>query len=238
MLRVLLCDDDVGDLERVEAMTRDYYGGAAEVLAFASAARALQYIENGGSTDIALLDILMPGMKGTVMAERLRRQGYQGQIGFLTTSNDYAAESYRVDAFGYLLKPVERAALYALLGKAKALPQAEGPSFSIKQGRKVRQVRFSQFMYVEVLDHRLYFHLADGGVVEAYATLSEYAPLLLNNPCCGRCHKSLIVNMDYVECLDGKLLHMRDGRQMPVSRNFADFRAHYLRWVFGEEGKV
>lgn len=235
MLRIVLCDDDAADLRHVEALTREFYGGGAEVYAFSSAGKVLRHVECGAGADIVLLDILMPEMNGTILAERLRRQGYRGRIGFLTSSNDYAAESYRVDAFGYLLKPVQRDALHTLLGRAADAPREDGPSFSIRQGRRVRKVPFAQFMYLEVRDHRLYFHLAGGEVLDAYATLAEYAPVLLREARCGRCHKSLIVNMDHVECLDGMLLHMPGGRQLPISRSFADFRAQYLRWVFERE---
>lgn len=238
MITLLLCDDDAADLARVEAMVREYYGEAVTMHAYASPEEAMRYVEAGGSADIALLDIIMPEMTGVALAQRLRAQGFDGYIAFLTTTNDYAAESYQVNAFGYLLKPVGKAALFALLERVNVAAATADPCFSVKQGKRIRKVLFSQFMYMEVRDHRLYFHLDGGEVLDVYATFAEYMPVLLREARCGRCHKSLIVNMDHVECLDGKVIRMHDGRQLPISRNFLDFRAAYLRWAFVREGEA
>lgn len=238
MMTLLLCDDNAGDLAGLKAMVREYYGGDVAVHAFATAEEALAHTRAGGGADIALLDIIMPGMTGAALAQALRAQGFGGHIAFLTTSNDFAAESYQVNALGYLLKPVGKAALFALLDKAGKGPAVDAVGFSVKQGKRVRKIPFAQFMYMEVRDHRLYFHLAGGEVLDVYATFAEYAPILLREARCGRCHKSLVVNMDFVESLDGKLISMQDGRQMPISRNFLDFRAAYLRWVFAREGEA
>lgn len=188
-----------------------------------------------GGADIALLDILMPGMTGTSLAAALRSAGFEGHIVFLTSSNDFAAESYAVGALSYLLKPVDRAALRAVLDRAAAPAHADTASFAVRQGKLMRQIPFQSFLYAEVIGHTLEFHLLGGEVARVYASLSDYEPLLLREPRCARCHKSFIVNMDFVERVEGKTLTMCTGRQISITRSFADFGERYFKWIFKEK---
>lgn len=85
--------------------------------------------------------------------------------------------------------------------------------------------------------HTLEFHLLGGEVVQVYASLSEYEPLL-NEPRCARCHKSFIVNMDYVERIEGKIISMCTGRQISITRSYADFSERYFAWIFQKRERV
>ena len=53
--------------------------------------------------DLLLLDILMPGMTGMDAAMEIRNSGNEIPIIFLTSSREYAVESYRVGAGDYIL---------------------------------------------------------------------------------------------------------------------------------------
>ena len=58
------------------------------------------------SYDLVLLDICMPGLDGMEAARRLRAESADIGIIFLTTSEEYLMEGYRVFADGYFLKPL------------------------------------------------------------------------------------------------------------------------------------
>ena len=60
----------------------------------------------------------MPGCNGIDTGRRLRVLNKSGEIVFLTSSNDFAADSYDVRAFFYLLKPVEETKLFQVLDRA------------------------------------------------------------------------------------------------------------------------
>ncbi|MCL2627701.1 MAG: response regulator [Oscillospiraceae bacterium] len=56
--------------------------------------------------DIAYLDINMPGLSGIELAKKLRDTNPQVNIIFTTGYDEYAKESYNVQASGYLTKPI------------------------------------------------------------------------------------------------------------------------------------
>lgn len=59
-----------------------------------------------GSFDIVFLDIYMDGLSGMETAQKLRALDASCRIVFVTTSPDFAVDSYDVNAAFYLLKPV------------------------------------------------------------------------------------------------------------------------------------
>ena len=58
--------------------------------------------------DIIFLDIIMPLQSGIDTAKELRQSDNAARIIFLTSSPEFALESYEVKAQGYLLKPLHR----------------------------------------------------------------------------------------------------------------------------------
>lgn len=58
-----------------------------------------------------LLDVLMPGMDGMAAAREIRQFDAAAALVFLTSTPDFAYESYAVHALSYLLKPITPGAL-------------------------------------------------------------------------------------------------------------------------------
>ena len=61
-----------------------------------------------GKYDLIFLDIYMDGITGMETAKRIRRADHGCRIIFITTSPEFAVESYDVSASFYLLKPIEK----------------------------------------------------------------------------------------------------------------------------------
>ncbi len=123
MLRIAICDDQTQQQKQIEVMLEAYFasrpgGGKSQVECFSDSETLLHRVEEAGSFDLYLLDILMPGLNGIDIGRKLRALGDGGEIIFLTTSNDFAADSCDIHAFFYLLKPVEEEKFFSVLDGA------------------------------------------------------------------------------------------------------------------------
>lgn len=108
MMRIAVCDDNTEFLNRAVDMVKkwsDLSGTPVEIYSF----------DNGDSLlaknasvrmDVVFLDIIMPLQTGMDAARELRRSDNAVKIIFLTSSPEFALESYEVKAQCYLLKPV------------------------------------------------------------------------------------------------------------------------------------
>ena len=120
-LRIAVCDDAEEDRAYVSGLAKDWAtqaGHRAEITAFSSAESFLFRYAEDKNWDILLLDIEMGAMDGVRLAKRVRRDNEAVQIVFVTGYSDYIAEGYEVAALHYLMKPVSRDKLFAVLNRA------------------------------------------------------------------------------------------------------------------------
>ena len=65
--------------------------------------------------DLIILDIIMPLLNGMDTAKELRQEHQSVPIIFLTSSREFAVDSYEVKALNYLMKPVDPEKLFAAM---------------------------------------------------------------------------------------------------------------------------
>ena len=108
MIKISICDDDICQQKRICSLLQQYEeahpGLAARVSVFSSGPELLNQAEEENGFDLYILDVIMPKMNGIELGLKLRSINSDGVIIYLTTSRDYAVESYLVQAFYYLLK--------------------------------------------------------------------------------------------------------------------------------------
>ena len=231
-MNILICDDvsdEALQLKKIISLSPI----DADIRTFTTAAEVLSFICSGKKPDICFLDIIMPEMDGIVLAEEMRKEGYPGQIVFLTSANDYAAQSYNVAAFAYLLKPPNPKEVIAILYKAeKAGKEMDNLGIQVKTRPVTRLVLHRDISNVEVINHKLYLRLIDGTEVEIWSSVSEIGPKLLGDNRFAQCHKSFVVNMDYISHIQGNTIIMKSGKKIPISKRYTDFKKRYEKWVF------
>ena len=109
MIKIALCDDDLSALKEIRALIEQYGTERNQKIVcvdFGSPLDLLIEIEMGMRPDILFLDILMPGENGINVAKEIRQYDDAVKIIFLTSSSEFAVESYTVGAYYYQVKPV------------------------------------------------------------------------------------------------------------------------------------
>lgn len=228
-LRTVSCLLDEWQAKRNTALRRKMFQSAVELVEAARQERFTLY----------LLDVIMPGMDGLECAREIRRFDNAAEVVFLSTSPSFAYESYGVRALNYLLKPVEREKLFALLDRLCLREQAPREALTLKAGTTIIRIPYNQISYVEVIGKHVYFHLTDKSVREVVGALKDYESLLLPRPEFMRVHRSYIVNMFQVEELSPAGLHTFQGESLPVSRlSYPQLQKDYMALLFEQRGTV
>ena len=218
---------DTWETERNAPVRRKAFQNAVELLEAARRERFTFY----------LLDVMMPGMDGIEAAREIRRFDDAAEIVFLSSSPGFAYESYGVRALNYLLKPVEREKLFALLDRLRLQEQKNSESLTLKTKAAFVRVPYTQISYVEVIRKNVYFHLTDGTVREIAGTLKDFEAELLGRPEFMRIHRSYIANMLQAERLSHDGLRTFRGETLPVSRLvYPQLQRDYIALLF--EGRT
>lgn len=234
-MRVLVCDDMAADAARLVGLLRGSER-VSDVAVFWSAQAALEHVLSGARVDVCFLDIIMPEMSGVALADGLRAGGYVGEIVFLTTANDFAHESYRVQAFDYLLKPPTAERVGAVLQRlTDALQSEDRAGIAVKTAAGTELVRLRDISYVEAINHFVCIRLTSGKEKRVRATFSDVAEQLLRDRRFIRCHRSFVVNMSGIEALTDLDIQMKGGALIPISRGYSHVRDELVKWMFGRD---
>lgn len=220
-MRVAICDDDEREIGHLSELITEYQlsrGGDLECHFFQNSIDFLCDVK-GGEYDLILLDAVMPGVSGIKAAQELREKDSNVKIIFISSSPEFAVESYSVDAYHYLLKPVVADALFPLLDRAgKELSVQEEQGLVLKNRAGVVRLPFADIEFVEVINKKVSFHLTDGVIREMTAALADLEGELLTRQEFIKTHRSYIVNLSCVQSIDANCAMTKSGHSIPVSR--------------------
>ena len=229
-----VCDDEDESLDAIAGLLDDWEAERQLPLPrrmFSSAVELLEVARRERFT-LYLLDVIMPTVDGMAAARELRTFDGAADIVFLTSSPEFACESYRVHTLDYLLKPVNRKRLFRLLDELYLREQRPREALVLKTGTTIVRVPFSQLAFVEVIGKRLYFNLTNGGVREVAGSLKEYEDLLLIRPEFMRVHRSYIVNLDYIRAYVRGRVYLSDTEYVPIGELYKEAFQNYIEKKF------
>lgn len=168
--------------------------------------------------DLLLMDIYMEGMTGLEAVRQLREQGEELPVAFITSSTDYALDSYRLSALKYIEKPVRPKDVAEILTLAR-LKKADAPSLTIQYNGRQENIFLSEIFYLEQQGHVVNIHLKSGLVRTVYDKISAIAKRLEDRPFF-QPHKSFLVHLAFVGHIDAdlKCFVMADGKNIPIRR--------------------
>ena len=225
MLRIAICDDEEPQLRRAAALLEDYLrarpGLQGQVEVFQSGSALLDRLEETGGFDLYLLDILMPGSSGIDAGRRLRALGEGGEIIYLTVSNDFAADSYDVRAYFYLLKPVEAEKLFRVLdGAVEKLARRRSKAIVVATADGPRRILLEHIRCVERVGRCMRYYCA-GGVVDSQTirvSFREMAAPLLADRRFVQCGASFVLNLQHVVGVKGQTALFDNGLSVSLPK--------------------
>jgi DNA-binding LytR/AlgR family response regulator len=208
-----------------------------ETYSFNSSITLSERIAAGDRFDIYLLDIIMPEIDGIKLARQIRTLDENASLIFLTNSTEYALEAFGVSAVQYILKPVEKDALFPVLDKTIAARIQESVKFitvSASDGGMVK-VLFSSIIAIEQSWRVMIFHLSSGEKLESKMIRVPFKSAiaqLLQDKRFLHVHQSFVINMSRVHKLCSQSFIMENGLVIPIPKpKCADLKNIYLEYL-------
>ncbi len=236
MIRIALCDDDPMALKQLQALLQSHVADM-ELTAYMSPLEMMAAFERGHRWDIVLLDIMMPGENGMELAREIRQADGEVKIIFLTSSPEFAVQSYTVGATYYLLKPIAAQSLFSVLDRAVAACQkAQAEKLVLKCKSGIAAVAPSDVVYCEVFGRSLCWHMRDGQVLESRGKLDELENQLSALGGFWRLHRCYLINLRHVQNLTYRVATLADGTSLPIPHGkYNDVKKAYLAYAFEKE---
>lgn len=243
MIKIAFCDDDMEVLHQMNELLDRYQVERNEDItyaAFQSPFELLTEIEKGIRPDILFLDVVMPGQNGMDVAKEIRQYDTNMKIIFLTSSPEFAVESYSVGAYFYQLKPIWEESFFRLMDAVLAeCEKKKKNSLILRSKDGITRIDLQQLEYCEVLGRKLLFHLEDGAVLESAGSLDDLAVQLMQYSNFFRPHRSFLVNMEYIQNISSRSIKMVNDAEIPIPHGkCSEIKNTYMEYAFNGEQAV
>lgn len=237
MFRFAIIDDEIEVANSLISFIDKYFqinNRQYEVKYFDTASKFLENYHF--DYDAILMDINMPGIDGMSATIELRRLDKNVKIIFVTSLAQYAIKGYEVNAFDFIVKPVNYYTFALKLDRLMENYRAKDESsIIIKTNDSFVKTPVSEIKYIEVSDHKLIVHTVNNDY-ETYNTLSNYLELLKNEPfaLCNRCY---LVNLKYVNKVNKDTVYIGENCIQMSRRKYKEFM-NSLNKYLGNGGDI
>ena len=235
-IKIAVCDSDI----EAGAALRELIGSqkrGAQVQSFASAEELLAF---GEEFDIYFLDIKGAGGMALARCLRARERGRRHIIIFVTGYREYMEAAFDVQAFHYLVKPIDREKFVQVLEKAcreAEFLHQQGEDYVLLKARgqggdmESRKVFLRDIRFVESNNKNVIFH-TEGGSFPAQGTMEDFEERL--GAGFYRCHRCYLVNLACITAYSQREIKVTGGETVMLAhKKYGAFVKAYLRYAKG-----
>ena len=216
-MNIAIVDDDPRMSSKLQADLSDLLGEDADTACFPSGEAFLASYKPG-TFDLIILDIFMEEITGMDAARKIREQDQTVRIVFSTSSNDFASESYEVNACYYLHKPFGYDRVKAMIDRIDLAEIEKSRTIQLPDGTNVV---LRDIIYADCASHCVTLHAKQNRNTVMRTNFSEIESLLCAYPYFFSPSKGLIVNFYEVSAQNQDTFTMSDGSIVPISRRKA-----------------
>lgn len=234
-MKIAICDDEIRFIDAICPLLEEWAEKHDIPL-------TLQPFSNGDDLiaaqqtecmDLIIMDIIMPLLNGIDTAREIRNSNPAIPIIFLTSSVEFAVDSYEVKAFHYLIKPVEPVKLFHCLDDFLELYNSSKTTFTAQTTSGFLKIILSDVDYLEAQNKTVLVHQSNGKTLEINETFSKCEEIFSLENGFYRCHRSYIVNLSHIERFSKTSIVTVRNEEIPISRNrYVIFKEAYFHYMY------
>ncbi len=226
-MKAIIVDDEISCIESLSAKIEHFLPQVEVVKTYRVAQEALFEV-NRMDVDVIFLDIEMPGLDGISFAQKANLQNTE--IIYTTAHQQYAINAFRVSAFDFLLKPIDRHELVKSIDRL-SVKLKEKQSKGVKLHSRYNKIAVpstkgmffvpvSEILWLEADNNYTTIHLTNATKLLTSRAIGEYEDILTPLDFF-RIHQSTIINLQYLQEYvrgDGGSVILVNGKELEVSR--------------------
>lgn len=216
MIRIAIVEDDRDHALRLENTLKKYADAHKVPLQIQVFYNVISFLEQyAGDFEIVFMDIMMPMMNGMDASRMLREKDETVMLIFVTSMGQYAIKGYEVAASDFIVKPVDYPSFALKFTRALSkLPKQVDHDVLIRTETGFVKLPPDRITYVEVRAHYCVYH-TKAGEYRQYQTMKSVEAALAGLGF-ARCNNYLLVNLAYVEKIDGLTVQVA-GEALQIS---------------------
>ncbi len=229
-MRIAVCDDNVKEQEQVICALQES-DATRTAECFANGSELLSAAANEPPFDLVFLDIYMVDENGLKVAESLHELSPSTGIVFVTSSMDHAIEAFSLEAIHYLVKPITAEGVEEAIRRVMEMKQKKRRTIVFSLNNSTYTVFSDEINFVQSVGHFKEVVLINGRTFQLRISMEELLSKLGNTFL--KINRSIIVNMEQIEQMDGNRCMLKDGTQLEFSRRERTaIRTAYNNYLF------
>ncbi len=180
--------------------------------------------------DLIILDIFMNQLTGIELAYKIRESDQNVRLVFASSSNDFACESYCVNASYYIQKPVTQKKIMKMMNRIQV---AVGDDYAFLTLPSKQKILVRNIVYAEYRDHTMTINCTDGKAITVRMAFHKFIDLISHFPFFVICNKGTVVNMYEIDSIEKYILKTSSGKLLNISRRrVAVVNTQYQEFLF------
>ncbi len=231
MISVAICDDEKYMSDQIEKSVSDFFHGKNMEVVVSQFPCGEELLRYDKPIDLLFLDIQMKETDGMTVARKLRKRGFRGYLIFVTVLQEMVFQSFEVQAFDYLVKPIEQRQFDKTMERLlESMQNAGEANLLVRRGYESHIIALDDIVYCEIIDRKVYLHLISSKIIDYYERIENLESRLDDR--FFRCHRSFLINLQYLKSYQDQTAYMEDGTRIPVSRlRSKEFSGVILRYM-------
>ena len=202
MLKIAICDDDLGFTGRLETMVLEESrstGNRVDTNVFSDGKTLLKSIQSGERYGLIFIDIEMEQVDGISAARKIRETDRSVLFIYISGYDKYLKELFEVEPFRFLSKPLDKEKFRRYFKEACQRIGETEVFFQFTFNRELRKVPLKDVVYFESRNRVVHIFFGDGSTTYFYGKLSDVEKELAESRRYFlRIHQSFLVNYDYI----------------------------------------
>ncbi len=178
--------------------------------------------KQNGFHDAYILDVMMPGRNGIELGQALRDMGFKGKILYLTASEDYAIDAFKVRAYNYILKPIKADNFFHALDDAFDISSTQVSSDIIVKSTQGNIRMNPEDIQYACLDKRaIAYFLTDGQSIHSRSIRVPFAEAvqdLLQEPFFALCGASIAINLQHIRVIEDNSVTFQNNEKLFIPK--------------------
>lgn len=233
-MNIAICDDEKGACLVIEELVRKA-DSDAEISVFTNPDELLNAED---LFDLVFLDIQMEEMTGIDAAKRLRTRETQPEIVFISAVQEYVFDAFDVEAFHYLIKPVDPAKFAKVYDRVKMriadkkknfLETEEAAILSVKSKTRQYSLKMTDVLYVENQLKKLLIHTKEE-TIDLYGAMKDIEAQTGDG--FFRCHRGYLVNLGHIKSYSKDEILLDNGERIMIAKErYPEFIKAYMHFL-------
>ena len=232
MIQIAICDDEPYMINLLSEKISAFFNKENIEINVSCFSSGLDLLSSHQTFHIIFLDIQMNKPDGFETAKRLRANGFDSFLIFVTIMREFVFNAFEVQAFDYLVKPLQEEHFNQTMQRLLTSIRDQNKKCLLIQKRKEWDIiLFDHILYCEIIDRKIYIHLKNKSIIDYYDKIENLEKKLDNR--FFKCHRSYLINLQYVKNYKSAIVYLTNGDTIPVSRlrkdDFCAAMLHYMK---------